>query len=200
MAQLSVLVIDDDTDVRDGLKAQLSEEGHRVVCCSQPSQALELLRQDEAGFHIVILDLLLPQISGLDLLPSIRDIDDDVAVIILTSYPSVESASASIHHDISAYISKPYDRLKLSETIERIARKKGLVFHSEEALHQTIGRNIRELRKKKSLTLKQIARRTNLSVSLLSQLERGESAASVSSLYKVAVALDVKLTDLFGDF
>lgn len=200
MAQLSVLVIDDDADVRDVLNTQLSESGHRVVCCSQPMRALELLRQDEAGFHIIILDLLLPQTSGLDLLPSIRDIDDDVAVIILTGYPSVESAAASINHEVSAYISKPYDRLKLNETIDRIARKKGLIVHSEEALHQTIGRNIRDLRKKQSLTLKQIARRTNLSVSLLSQLERGESAASVSSLYKVAVALDVKLTDLFGEF
>ncbi len=57
-----------------------------------------------------------------------------------------------------------------------------------------------ELRKTRSLTLKQMARRTNLSVSLLSQIERAESSASVSSLFKVATALDVPLTDLFAGY
>ncbi|MCA9559891.1 MAG: helix-turn-helix transcriptional regulator, partial [Myxococcales bacterium] len=50
------------------------------------------------------------------------------------------------------------------------------------------------------LTLKQLARRTGLSVSLLSQIERAESSASVSSLYKIAVALGVRLTVLFGEY
>ena len=59
---------------------------------------------------------------------------------------------------------------------------------------------IRELRKERGLTLKQLSRRTNLSVSLLSQIERAESSASVSSLFKVATALDVRLTQLFGRF
>ena len=84
--------------------------------------------------------------------------------------------------------------------VERIARRRGLALSSEEALHLSIGRRIRDLRKKKGLTLKQTARRTNLSVSLLSQIERAESSASVSSLFKVAIALEVKLTELFGDF
>ena len=53
---------------------------------------------------------------------------------------------------------------------------------------------------KRGLTLKQLARRTRLSVSLLSQIERAESSASVSSLFKIATALDVKLTALFGEF
>ena len=59
---------------------------------------------------------------------------------------------------------------------------------------------IRELRKQRGLTLKQMSRRTKLSVSLLSQIERAVSSASVSSLFKVATALDVKITDLFGPF
>ena len=83
---------------------------------------------------------------------------------------------------------------------ERIARKKGLVLRKEDELHQTIGRNIREMRKARQLTLKQMSRRTKLSVSLLSQIERAESSASVSSLFKIATALDVRITELFGQF
>jgi transcriptional regulator with XRE-family HTH domain len=63
-----------------------------------------------------------------------------------------------------------------------------------------IGESIRSLRKEKELTLKQMSRRTGLSVSLLSQIERAESSASLSSLYKIAAALDVRVQDLFGDY
>ena len=61
-------------------------------------------------------------------------------------------------------------------------------------------RRPRHLRKERNLTLKQMARRTSLSVSLLSQIERAESSASISSLYKIAVALDTRMTGLFGSF
>ncbi len=112
----------------------------------------------------------------------------------------METATASIEHDVSAYIKKPFSVDEFRAVIERIAKKKGLVLRKEDELHQTIGRNIRELRKARNLTLKQMSRRTKLSVSLLSQIERAESSASVSSLFKVASALDVRITQLFGDF
>lgn len=195
---LSVLVIDDDRDVCKYLEDFLTQEGYQVTCINDPTHAIETLRASE--YHICILDLMLPKVSGIDLLEQIRKIDDDLAVIILTGYPSLESAAASIKHDVSAYIKKPFSIDEFRSAFERIARKKGLVLRREDELHQTIGRNIRELRKERNLTLKQMSRRTQLSVSLLSQIERAESSASVSSLFKVATALDVKLTDLFGAF
>jgi DNA-binding NtrC family response regulator len=154
----------------------------------------------QAEFHVCILDLMMPKLSGIDLLTQIRKVDDDIAVIILTGYPSLESATASIEHEVSAYIRKPFSIDEFREAISRIAKKKGLVLRREDELHMTIGRNIRELRKARGLTLKQMSRRTKLSVSLLSQIERAESSASVSSLFKVATALDVRITELFGEF
>ena len=195
---LSVLVIDDDKDVCQYLEDFLTSDGYRVRCIHDPEVAVETLKGGE--LHVCILDLMLPKLSGIDLLGQIRKVDDDVAVIILTGYPSLETAAASIAHEVSAYIKKPFAIDEFREVFERIARKKGLVLRREDELHQTIGRNIRELRKDRGLTLKQMARRTKLSVSLLSQIERAESSASVSSLFKVATALDVPITDLFGDF
>ena len=159
-----------------------------------------LFRSKAGEYHVCIVDLMMPKLSGIDLLGLIRKQDDDVAVIILTGYPSLETATASIEHDVSAYIKKPFSVDEFRAVIERIAKKKGLVLRKEDELHQTIGRNIRELRKARNLTLKQMSRRTKLSVSLLSQIERAESSASVSSLFKVASALDVRITQLFGDF
>lgn len=193
-----MLVIDDDADILEYLQDFLLAEGFEVTTLSDPTAAVERIR-DEV-FHLVVLDLMMPRISGLDLLAQIRAVDDDIAVIILTGYPTLDTATASIQHDVSAYIHKPFTPADFREVITRIAKKKGLVLRREDELHAAIGRQIRDLRKSRGLTLKQMARRTNLSVSLLSQIERAESSASVSSLFKVATALDVTLTDLFGGY
>jgi DNA-binding NtrC family response regulator len=197
-AKLSVLVVDDDQDIREYLQDFLVAEGFEVTTLAEPEFAVERIR-DEV-FHLVVLDLMMPKVSGLDLLAQIRSVDDDIAVIILTGYPSLETATSSFQHDVSAYIHKPFTPAEFREVIARIAKKKGLVLRREDELHAAIGRQIRDLRKARGLTLKQMARRTNLSVSLLSQIERAESSASVSSLFKVATALDVRLTDLFGGY
>ena len=198
MSQLSLLVIDDDKDVCEYLEDFLTNDGHRVVTVNDPTRVVDVLKGEE--FHIAILDLMMPKLSGIDVLGQIRKVDDDIAVVILTGYPTLETATASIEHDVSAYVKKPFSVEEFRAVIERIARKKGLVLRREDELHQTIGRNIRELRKTRGLTLKQMSRRTKLSVSLLSQIERAESSASVSSLFKVATALDVPITELFGEF
>jgi DNA-binding NtrC family response regulator len=195
---LNILVVDDDKDVCEYLEDFLTNDGYQVTCINDPTGAEEELRSAE--YHVAILDLMMPKLSGIDLLGQIRRLDDDIAVIILTGYPSLESATASIEHDVSAYIKKPFSIDEFREVISRIAKKKGLVLRKEDELHLTIGRHIRDLRKERGLTLKQMSRRTKLSVSLLSQIERAESSASVSSLFKVATALDVKITELFGQF
>lgn len=198
MPQLSVLVVDDDQEIREFLQDFLEGEGYAVSLLSDPTEAVASLKTNQ--YHLIILDLMMPKLSGIDLLGQIRQIDDDVAIIILTGHPSLETATTSIELEVSAYIQKPFAPQEFRDAIERIAKKKGLHLSREEELHSTIGRTIRELRKERSLTLKQMSRRTDLSVSLLSQIERAESSASVSSLFKVATALDVSITELFGSY
>jgi len=198
VTQLNIMVVDDDRDVCEYLEDFLKSEGFGVRVMSDPTQVLGALKEDD--FHVCVLDLMMPKLNGIDLLGQIRATDDDIAVIILTGYPSLETATSSIEHNVSAYIRKPFSINEFRDALHRIAKQKGLILRREDELHSTIGKSIRELRKARGLTLKQMSRRTNLSVSLLSQIERAESSASVSSLFKVATALDVKITDLFGDF
>jgi DNA-binding NtrC family response regulator len=198
VSALTILVVDDDKDVCEYLQDFLTADGYSVTCVNDPTHVLDAMREKE--YHVAVLDLMMPKLSGIDLLEQIRKVDDDIAVIILTGYPSLETATASIEHEVSAYIRKPFNIDDFRDALARIAKKKGLVLRREDELHLTIGRNIRELRKGRGLTLKQMSRRTKLSVSLLSQIERAESSASVSSLFKVATALDVRIAELFGDF
>lgn len=195
MSKLSVLVVDDEKDILEYINDLLTAEGYEVTTLDDPKQALERIRVEI--FHIVMLDLMMPAMSGLELLAQIREVDDDIAVIILTGHPRFETAQTAIQYDVSAYIQKPSSAQEFRDTIARIIKRKGIVLRSDGDVLNNMGRRIRDLRRERQLTLRQLSRRTNLSVSLLSQIERAESAASVSSLVKVAAALDVRIPDLF---
>src|SRR4029078_5755170 len=97
-AQLSALVVDDDPDIMEYLQDFLSAEGFEVTTLSDPTLAVERIR-DEV-FHLVVLDLMMPKISGLDLLAELRAVDDEIAVIILPGHPSLDTATASIQHEV----------------------------------------------------------------------------------------------------
>ena len=199
MQSIRILVIDDDVDICDYMQLVLSQKGYEVDVQSNSQKALQQLK--ETSYHVIILDLMMPVINGTELLEKIRATDRDVAIIIFTGYPSVDTAVLSLRYKVNDYIRKPFDIDEFNASLERILREKGLLRDPEEMLLQAIGQNIRHVRKQRNLTLKQMGRRTGLSVSLLSQIERAESSASISSLFKIAQALDCKLIDLFdGEF
>jgi two-component system OmpR family response regulator len=118
-ARLSVLVIDDDADVREFLRDFLTLEGFEVTTLGDPSFAIEWIRHDI--FHLILLDLMMPKIYGLDLLPQIRAIDENLPVIILCSVPSAETARESIRLGVAAYMSYPFLGADLRDAIARIA-------------------------------------------------------------------------------
>jgi two-component system, OmpR family, response regulator len=193
-----VLVVDDDASIGEYVRTLLGKDGFDVSVVDDPQKAEAALRAESP--HLVILDLMMPGVHGLEVLERLRKIDSDVAVVIFTGYPSLETAVAAMKLDAVDYLKKPFEPEELRTTVDRVLKKKGLLRSPEEMLHKHIGETIRGLRKDRNLTLKQTARRTGLSVSLLSQIERAESSASIGSLYKIAVALDVRVADLFGDF
>jgi DNA-binding NtrC family response regulator len=195
---IDILIVDDDKDVCEYMELLLSPIGYGVTAVTDPTNALDVLKSRE--FHVVVLDIMMPGISGMELLQEIRHYDDDIAVIIFTGNPTVDTAVQSLKFDVDDYIKKPFDVDEFTQSLDKILRDKGLLTDPEEELLETIGQNIRRARKTRNLTLKQMARRTGLSVSLLSQIERAESSASVSSLYKLARALECRLTEFFGDY
>jgi DNA-binding NtrC family response regulator len=198
VAPMRVLVVDDDREICDFMETFLAKDGVEVKTVSDPESAADEVKI--GGYHLVVLDLMMPKLDGVEVLSRIRKVDSDVAVVIFTGYPSLDTAVQSMKLDAVDYLQKPFDPEEFREVVNRVMRKKGLLRSPEENLHRVIGETVRNLRKEANLTLKQMARRTGLSVSLLSQIERAESSASISSLYKIAVALDVKIQDLFGDY
>jgi DNA-binding NtrC family response regulator len=197
LTRIRILVVDDEQDLIDYLTLLLSREGYEVKGLNDPTKVLEELRSRD--YHLVILDMMMPQMSGTEVLEQIRKIDTDIAVIVSTGHPNVDTAIASLKHQASDYVRKPFEPESFLATVRSALARKGLTTDPEAVLHQALGHAIRDARKGKDLTLKQLARRTGLSVSLLSQIERAESSASISSLFKIATALGLKMSHLFGE-
>jgi DNA-binding NtrC family response regulator len=193
--QLRILVVDDEQDNCEFFGLLLEREGFAVDTLTDPTQVLGRMR--EVAYHLVVLDMMMPVMDGATLLSAIRMQDSDVAVVVATGHPSVDTAVASLRGQASDYVRKPVEPEAFLAAIRGALQRKGLTQDPEAALHNAIGRTIRESRLAQELTLKQLARRTGLSVSLLSQIERAESSASISSLYRIATALRLKMAQLF---
>ena len=198
LPKIRILICDDDKDICEYMQTLLEKDGYVVKTMSDPTKVEAEIRAND--YHLIVVDLMMPKLHGIELVQRIRKIDTDVAVVIFTGYPNLETAVASMKLDAVDYLKKPFNVDEFREVLDRVMRKKGLARTPEEKLHKVIGDTIRNLRKEKDLTLKQMSRRTNLSVSLLSQIERAESSASISSLYKIATALDSRIQDLFGEY
>ena len=193
---IRILVVDDDQDSCELVEKILKKDGYRVTTITDGRKVDEELRKSD--IHLAIVDLKMPDISGIDVVQQIKHQDSDCAVIMMTGYATLDSAVSALRGGVVDYLRKPVREDELLGAVRRSLAAKGLALLPEEELHRNIGSAIRDLRKKRTLTLKQLAKRTGLSVSLLSQIERAESSASVTSLYKIAHALKIRLPELFS--
>ena len=93
-APAHILVIDDDKAMRDACFQILSRQGYRVELAASAKQGLSLL--ERLSFDTILLDLVMPDMDGLEALKKIRALDPDVEVIIITGYGTIQSAVESI--------------------------------------------------------------------------------------------------------
>jgi DNA-binding NtrC family response regulator len=194
-SRLNVLVVDPDEATVIDLKDFLAEEGYQAQVVADATAAVEEIKRGRV--QLVMLDVSPPADRGIELLEQIRAADSDICVIAMTAMPSVEVAVRAMKRDAFDYLQKPLENLEMRAVIDAAVREKGLLVDIETRLNQIVGGRLRERRQGSGLTLKQLANRTGLSVSLISQIELGKSAASMSTLHKLATALQVKMTFFF---
>ena len=106
-----ILIVDDDVSILRVLQMRLESEQYTVVTASEMKEAKE--RISEGNFDIALLDLRLAGGSGIDLMKSLRDVDPDLPVIILTAYGTIESAVEAMKEGAYSYLTKPFDNREL---------------------------------------------------------------------------------------
>ncbi len=121
----SILVIDDKDSMRTMLSQTLHEEGYQVDVVEEGKKALELARLK--SYDVALTDLKMPAMDGLDVLSSLKEIDSDIAVIVMTAYGTVETAVEAMKRGAFDFITKPFDPDHLTVLVQRALENRRLI-------------------------------------------------------------------------
>lgn len=116
MKKRSVLIVDDELLIRDLLYDFFTEQSWDVMVASNASSALDKLETTE--FDIVLTDLKMPEMDGSTLIDRIRETHPELPVIVVTGYPTVESAIRSLRQRVDDYLIKPFNVTALYKSVE----------------------------------------------------------------------------------
>jgi len=119
-----VMVVDDEENIREVLSNYLKTIGYEVVTANDGQDALDKFKDGE--YDLIISDLLMPSVDGLELLKKIREQDREVIFLMITGYPSIETAVEAIKKGAYDYITKPFNMEDVKLRIERAFEKKNL--------------------------------------------------------------------------
>ena len=130
--QFRIMVVDDELIVRDSLRDWLTEDGFQVDTAESGPVALEKLAKQ--SYHLMLLDIKMPDMDGVEVLKRAKDMRPEIAVVMMTAYATVETAVEAMKIGALDYLMKPFDPdtlvplvIKLYETIERSGEKEMVV-------------------------------------------------------------------------
>jgi DNA-binding NtrC family response regulator len=118
----TILVVDDEVVVREGVRRVLEGAGYHVEVCASGRSALDLMQ--EKAFDLVITDLKMPGMGGLEVLKTIKILQPEVPVIIITGYSTVDTAVDAMKNGAIDYIAKPFSPEQLTEKVGKAIEQK----------------------------------------------------------------------------
>ncbi|HEY1188977.1 MAG TPA: response regulator [Gemmata sp.] len=193
---IHILILDDDPHTCAVIQAALNNRDFVTEVVSDPMMVQSALASSQR-YHLIVLDYVLPGLEPEQVFGWIRDHQPDANIVVVTGYPSVDSAINCLRAKTCDYLTKPFQIEQLREIVYRCLESQGLLRMTEDALKEALGAAIRERRKAMSLTLSNMSDRTGVSLGYLSQIELGKNSASIETLYRICLALGMKMSELF---
>ena len=161
----TILVVDDELGIREGCRRVLSRAGHQVVVAATGEEGWQQIQSGQ--FNLVLLDIMMPDINGMELLKRIVPFDPDLVCVIITGYATVELAVQAIKGGAYDFISKPFDANVLLMTVRRGLERRRLSLEAhrlaqveaeKEALEQRKAELEREALERRALELERLDR------------------------------------------
>lgn len=147
--QVKILVIDDEQIMRDGCERILSKNGCSVLTAENGSVGLAKLQESPKGIDIILLDLMMPGMSGMEVLEKIQALDDTILIIIITGYATVASAVEAMKKGAYDFIAKPFTPDQLRIVVKR-ALERRMLQKEAEFLRSERERSLRDVATEKS--------------------------------------------------
>ena len=126
----TVLVVDDEFGTREALRMILQDK-YNVLTCENPQEALDVISSRRVD--IAMLDIRMPKIDGLKLLKAMKSITQDLQVVLITAYPSTQTAVKALRYGAYDYIIKPFEK----EKIEKVVRQ-GIIRRTQKNLEKNL--------------------------------------------------------------
>ncbi len=151
MEQPKVIVIDDEAIMRDGSSRILAKENMAVVTAENGEEGLAKVKESPDDFDVMLLDLMMPGMSGMEVLEQVREIAPSLLVIVVTGYATVDTAVEAMKKGAYDFIPKPFTPDQLRIVVHRALEKKAL---EEEAkrLRKEAEKSLKDVAKEKSKT------------------------------------------------
>ncbi|MBL8602583.1 MAG: sigma-54-dependent Fis family transcriptional regulator [Myxococcales bacterium] len=137
----TLLIVEDDRSNLESLERLFSKEGYRVLTAPDAKGALELLRRQRVP--VVVTDLMMPGLSGLDLLKAVKAVAPETEVIMMTAYGTVETAVEAMRGGAYDFVEKPLKRVQIVKSVQKAVEKAGLV-----AENRSLKEELSQLRKR----------------------------------------------------
>ena len=118
----SILIVDDDEDLRKMLSSILEAEGYQVGTAKNGKEAIKSC--EKSHFDVALIDIVLPDIKGTELLEKLKKLRPKMIRIIITGHPSFENAMKAVNERADAYILKPFEMADLLKLIKRLLAEK----------------------------------------------------------------------------
>jgi CheY-like chemotaxis protein len=128
--KLKILVVDDEITVCKSIRQAIVSEEYEVDMALSGEEALK--KTDANGYDLVITDLMMPGISGLDLLKSLKETRPDIIIIMVTGYPTIKTAVESVKRGAFDYLPKPFTPAELRGLVSRALKKAAVEGRGEE--------------------------------------------------------------------
>ena len=145
----TVLIVDDEETIRLGCKRILTKAGYNVELAATGEEGVEKVKDIHQDLYAVVLDLMLPGIGGMEVLKEIRKIDQDIPVIVITGYATVEKAVEAMKSGAYDFISKPFTPDQLRLTVGRAVERRRLK-KERGMLRKEMERSLRDVAVEKS--------------------------------------------------
>ena len=136
MSSASILIVDDELIMRESLSGWLKRDGHAVQTVASGEAALAMIEKNH--FDIMLVDIKMEGISGLDVLRHVREKDTDTAVVMITAYGSIATAIDAMKNGATDYLLKPFDPNELGVIVEKTMGRQAEIRESQylKARHQ----------------------------------------------------------------
>lgn len=137
--ETTLLVVDDEASNVESLERIFAREGYRVLTADSGKRALELCRQHRV--HVVLTDLMMPGMTGMDLLKALETVAPDASVVLMTAYGTIETAVEAMRAGAYDFVEKPLKRVQVVKSVQKAAERHALV-----AENKTLKEELSQLR------------------------------------------------------